>query len=171
MLILSIAINHNGYSAKTQKGDISNEFTLKALFIYNFTKHVDWSNTNTNDKFKIVIAGKSDITKCLESILQNRKIQNKSIEIIESISEENIQNAQILFVTKGNTKTLKLNLEKLAGKGVLIVTEDYQINTQISCINIIEYHGRMSFELNEINIHKLGLKISNQLKELATTQQ
>jgi hypothetical protein len=172
LLLLSTVKETHGNEFQGPNDDLSNESTLKALFVYNFTKHIDWSTTNTpNNKFVIVVTGKSNVTNCLLSILKNRKIQEKPIEIIESTSLEEIQKAQILFVTKGTAKKLDINVEKLAGKGILIVTEEARINAQLSCINIIEMQGKMSFEINESNIKKSGIKISSQLRSLARNEE
>ena len=171
-LLLSSVKETHGYEFQGPNDDISNESTLKALFVYNFTKHIDWSSSNTSsNKFVIVVSGKSEITNSLIAILKNRKIQEKSIEIIESTSMEDIQKAQILFVTRGTSKKLDVNVEKLSGKGVLIVTEESRINIQLSCINIIEMQGKLSFEINESNIKKSGIKISSQLRSLAKNEE
>jgi hypothetical protein len=172
LLLLSVVKETNGFFDQGPNDDISNESTLKALFVYNFTKHIDWSSINTpNNKFVIVVIGKTDVTNSLISILKNRKIQEKSIEIIESNSFEDINRAQILFVTKGLAKKLDFNIEKLAGKGILIITDENKIISQLSCINIIETQGKLSFEINETNIRKSGIKISSQLRELARNEE
>jgi hypothetical protein len=172
LLLLSAVKETHGNEFQGPNDDLSNESTLKALFVYNFTKHIDWSTINTpNNKFVIVVTGKSDVTNSLISILKNRKIQEKPIEIIESTSLEDIQNAQILFVTRGTSKKLDVNVEKLSGKGILIVTEEARINAQLSCINIIETQGKLSFEINESNIKKSGIKISSQLRSLARNEE
>jgi hypothetical protein len=119
----------------------------------------------------IVVVGKSPIANSLSSILKNRKIQEKSVEIIESNSLEDIQKAQILFISKGNAKKLELNTELLSEKGILVVTEENRLNSQLSCINIIEIQGKMTFELNESNIRKSGIKISSQLRALARNEE
>lgn len=171
-LLLVVVKETNGLPGQGPNDDITNESTLKALFVYNFTKHIDWNSINTsNNKFNIVITGKSEVTKSLISILKNRKIQDKQIEIIESNSIDDINRAQILFVTKGSAKKLDINIEKLSGKGILVVTEENKILNQLSCINIIEMQGKLSFEINETNIKKSGIKISSQLRELARSEE
>jgi len=77
-LLLVVVKETNGLPGQGPNDDITNESTLKALFVYNFTKHIDWNSINTsNNKFNIVITGKSEVTKSLISILKNRKIQDK----------------------------------------------------------------------------------------------
>jgi hypothetical protein len=171
-LFLSNIKESSGYFGQGPNDQVANESTLKALFVYNFTKHIDWSTTSlANNKFVIVVTGKSEIVNSLSAILKNRKILDKPIEIIESNSIEDIERAQILFISKGSAKKFLMSNEILMEKGILVVTEEPKINNQISCINIIELQGKMSFELNESNIKKSGIKISSQLRSLARNEE
>src|SRR5258706_14990537 len=76
-----------------------NEYNLKALFIFNFIKYVDWPQMSETGTFKIVVLGQSDIIESLKKISEQKKINNQKIEITESDDPEEI-NAQVLFIPR-----------------------------------------------------------------------
>ena len=142
------------------------EHTIKALFVYNFTKHIEWPQGKISDHFVIGFTGNTPVYDRLNEIMKNRKIKNLSVEIRKISKSDKIKSCDILYITNGEKVFLKAN-ELTDSYGVLVITEEKTINTQISCINIIERNERMKFELNEAIIKNNGFKISNQLYELA----
>jgi hypothetical protein len=150
------------------QGNEQDETTLKALFIYNFTKHIEWPDPKSSaDKFSIVVYGQSDITEKLTALLKNRKIQDKAIEIIESTNKEALAKASIIFIPQGkigNAIELENSIEK---RGILYISEEIKMPIKGSCINLTIKNNKMKFELNEILLKKEGLKVSNQLIELS----
>jgi len=142
---------------------------VKSLFIYNFTKHIEWpSQKMASPKFEIAIYGKSSIVTKLTAISMDRKVLDKAIEIkvIENIDDA--FNCNILFIAGGQGEKLNSLLDKCNGKSILIITEEKKMNLNGVCINIFEKDSHIRFELNTAIIKKEGFKVSNQLYELAS---
>ena len=150
------------------QNDVNNEYTLKALFVYNFTKHIEWPvNTNVNSKFQLVVVGKSEITNSLTKLIGGRKVNDKYIEVKTVSNSSKIEPAQVIFITRGNYSKVSNQLENLSSQGTLIITEEKSINDKYSDINIVEKDNGLRFEINEVNLRKAGFKVSNQLLELS----
>jgi hypothetical protein len=150
------------------QGIEEDEITLKALFIYNFTKHIEWPESKSSaSKFSIVIYGHSAITEKLSTLLKNRKIRDKAVEIIESTNKEILEKASIVFIPQSKIgKVIELE-NSLEARGILYVSEEIKMPVKGSCINLTSKNEKMKFELNESSLKKEGLKVSNQLLELS----
>jgi hypothetical protein len=148
--------------------DVTNEYTLKALFVYNFTKHMEWpANSSSNSKFQLVIVGKNEITNSLTKLLGGRKVNDKLIEVKTVSNTSKIEPAQIIFIPRGSYSKVSNQLESLSAQGTLIITEEKSITDKYSDINIVEKDNGLRFEINEINLRKAGFKVSNQLLQLS----
>lgn len=143
------------------------EHLIKALFVYNFTKHVEWPQGKNNGIFTIGVVGNSPVYDRLNVFLKDRKIKDQSVELIKIQNKEQIELCDILYITRGENNYLAEMDAKYNSKGVLVVTEDVTMRQKSSCINIIQKDDRLKFELNDRALRKEGLKISQQLYELA----
>lgn len=151
-----------------QDGSVADEYTLKALFVYNFTKHIDWPpSTTTGSRFLICVTGKSEIKEKLQSTLKGRRILDKPVEIKEISRPEEADGAQIVYISKGRGENAQLFIDDLYNKSVLIITEEKNMIQKGSCINLIQKDGKLRFELSETNLRNKGLRVSNQLSGLA----
>ncbi|MEP7264628.1 MAG: YfiR family protein [Bacteroidota bacterium] len=147
--------------------DNEDEPTIKALFIYNFTKHIEWPKGKINGKFVIGVVGNSPVFDKLIVILKERRIKDYPVEIRKTSSIDKLDSFDILFVSKGEGDRIREIDNNSDSYGVLIVTEERDMAKKGACINIIRQDERMKFEINESEIRKEGLKISTQLYELA----
>lgn len=150
-----------------QGQDVADEYTVKGIFIYNFTKYIDWTSAKNNTTFVIAVFGESEITKSLKQIALTKKVNNKNIEIKRIGNIEQAKDCQIVFIPRSKNGMLQETIDKLGAKGILIVTEDKDMALKGSCINIISIDGKIKFELNENAVRRDGLKIASQLEALA----
>ncbi len=151
-----------------QNNNTSDENTLKALFIYNFTKHIEWPlNMQQHSKFTISIIGNSPVKEKLEDIMKGRKVFDRTVEIkvIHDLSE--ITSSHILFIPANNSDKINKIIDQYSDKGILIISESKGMIGKGSGINIIEKDNHLKFELNNAALKKQGLKISNHLINLS----
>ena len=149
--------------------DNQDEHTVKALFIYNFTKHIEWPKDKPMDHFVIGVIGNTPIYDKLSEIVKDRKIKNRIAEIRRYNKTDKIESCNLLFIAKNESINLSSILESNNTYGVLIITEDKSMTNKGYSINIVEKNDRVQFELNEPVLKRAGFKISNQLYELAAS--
>src|SRR5688500_8854870 len=79
------------------------EANLKAVFIYNFTRYIEWDSIANPDKnnFVIGIIGFSPVNNALAEIAKTNRVNNKRIVIRYYSKPEDIQDCHILFIPKG----------------------------------------------------------------------
>lgn len=142
------------------------EADLKAVFIYNFTKYVDWEVNEPQNEFVIGIIGSSAVTKSLVEIAKTNSAKNKKISIRRFNSPDEIGNCHVLFITQKSPFALSSILNK-TGKGTLTISEEDGFAERGTAFNFIIVNDKLKFEANLKAIDAAGLKASSQLLKLA----
>lgn len=145
---------------------MQDEYSIKTLFIYNFTKYIEWPLAGSKSSFEIDVVGESDIIKPLEELSRNKKINQKSI-VIKIISAGDEIAGNVVFVSSSNSNQFDTVLKNCKGKNVLIVTEAPNLATKGAAINFRVMDNKVRFELNQAAAKNSGLKLSSQLVELS----
>jgi hypothetical protein len=142
------------------------EANLKAAFIYNFTKYIDWGIYNDRNAFVIDILGDAPIANSLEQIAKDNTVNGKPIvvHILENLRE--VTDCDILFISRNCGFTLDKILPAI-GKGVLTISEKPGYAEQGTAFNFIIIKNRLKFEANLKAISSAGLKAGSQLLKLA----
>src|SRR4051812_10996398 len=76
-----------------------NEYEIKAMFIFNFTKYVEWPETKNADEFIIGVYGESEILEPLEKIAAQKKVNDKRI-VIKQLSADDEQYCNMIIVSR-----------------------------------------------------------------------
>ncbi|MBO9698900.1 MAG: YfiR family protein [Sporocytophaga sp.] len=143
------------------------EYSLKAAFIYRFTEYVDWEGMPKEEEFKIAILGDTPLTRNLINIAENAEVGNRKINVEEYDNLNEIDECQILFVSRESSVPLQAILHKFEGKETLIVTEKEGYGEKGSCINFFLSESKIKFEVNLEAVEKAGLAVSSQLLQHA----
>jgi hypothetical protein len=153
-------------AAKVVAQNGEQEANLKAAFIYNFSKYIDWGNYHHEDVFVIGVLGDSPIISPLNEIARNNTINNKRIEIriLQDLSE--IRNCDMLFISKECRFSLSSVLNNVV-KGVLTISESHDYATQGTDFNFVIVNQKLKFEVNLKALSTSGLKAGSQLLKLA----
>jgi len=142
------------------------EAKLKAAFIYNFTKYIEWGKYNQGSDFVIGITGDSPITESLKEIANQNTIDNKRITIKTIRNASEIEDCNILFIPHKSRFSLNTLLRK-AGPGVLTISEEAGFAERGTAFNFVIINNRLKFEANLKAISSAGLKAGSQLLKLA----
>ncbi|HLG35494.1 MAG TPA: YfiR family protein [Bacteroidia bacterium] len=145
---------------------MEDEYSIKTLFIYNFTKYIEWPAANKKNVFEIDVVGESAILKPLEALARNKKINQKPI-IIKMIDAESEVTGDIVFIPFSGSKKLSTVLKQCKGKNALVITEAPNLALKGSAINFRVVEHKIRFELNQAAAKNSGLKFSTELVELS----
>jgi len=143
------------------------EYILKAAFLYRFTDYIDWGNTNTGDDFTIAVLGRSAITPPLIDIAKEKKAQGKRIVIKEYNDVNDIGACQVVFVSNNYQPGIETVVSKLSDKPILVVAEQPDACAKGADINFLLSENKLKFEININAAAGAGLKISSQLLQHA----
>jgi hypothetical protein len=142
------------------------EASLKAVFIYNFTKYIEWDNLGSDDNFIIGIMGTSALDATIEAIAKKNFVKNKKIILRHFNSPEDIGYCHMLFIPGDYPAPVRAIAERV-NKKVLIITEKQGAAKQGAAINFILLNDKLKFEINTEAVYTAGLKASSQLLKLA----
>jgi YfiR/HmsC-like len=142
------------------------EANLKAAFIYNFTKYVEWDSSGSEKEFVIGVIGPSAVTTPLQQIAKTSFVKNKKITVRLFSKPEEIRSCDILFIPQKLPFPLHSILYKV-GKGVLTVSEENDFARQGTAFNFVIRNDKLKFEANLNAIYSAGLKAGSQLLKLA----
>ena len=146
------------------------EYQVKALFLMNFTKYVDWpadAFAGTNTPMVIGVYGDNLFGEDLPKTVAGRKVANRDIVIRQIESTNDLAQCQIVFISNSEKKHLGEILDKLKALPVLTVGESEQFTKLGGMINFVKKDGTIHFEVNLAAAHLAQLRISSKLLTVA----
>jgi hypothetical protein len=149
---------------------VSKEYQIKAAFLYNFTKFVEWTPQRFPEESSpivIGILGKNPFGNELEGIVRGRTVNGREIVVKLTESPNQIPVAHVLFVAAGEERRFREVFTSGAGTGVLTVGDSEQTATLGAMINFTMEGNKVRFDINIGAAERAGLKISAQLQKLA----
>ena len=170
-LLSSLCFCLGVWTAFGAEAPISREYQIKAAFLYNFTKFVEWPPQRFDpDDRPIVIGvlGGNPFGNELVNTLRDRKVNGRAF-VIKAIGIASEATAvDLLFVPTGEEPRLAGALAAINGAGVLTVGESEQFAALGGAITFTVNADKIRFEINRGASQQAGLKISAQLLKLAS---
>jgi hypothetical protein len=154
------------FAGSVEAQSVVQEENLKAAFIYNFTKYIDWSDYNNSGVFIIGVIGPSPIIMSLNEIAKTNTVNNKRIIIKLYNKPEDIEYCNILFIPEKNPYPLQSILDKI-NKGTLTISEENGFAKQGTAFNFVVKNDKLKFETNLKALYLADLKAGSQLLKLA----
>jgi len=142
-------------------------YKMHSVFIYSFTRYVQWPDGYNQGDFEILVLGDSPILEELKAMAQAKKVGDRIIKITKIKSPAEIRKCNMLFVPAAKSDQIDEVIGMVNTQSILIVSEEPGLGTKGSDINFIVKDGKLAFELNQASAIKQGLKISNELARLA----
>lgn len=142
------------------------EYEKKAIYIFNFTKQVDWPATMKGDKFVIGVLGSSPLYDKLKKTAGDKRAAGKPIEI-KTFSVSNLQPCQVLYVTHAQIGEMAKVRALLKNSATLIITEEGYWSGGSSHVNFYVDDTRLRYQLNKPAAEKAGLKITQEMIKFA----
>jgi len=139
---------------------------FKALFMYNFTKYLEWPANQKQGDFVIEVLGSSPIIGELEIIAQKRKVGAQSIRILRISSIAESQGGNILYIPENRSSFVAPAAQRFANSGTIVISDKPGLINQGAGINFVNANGKQNFEVSKNNIQKQGVKVNSVLLSL-----
>jgi hypothetical protein len=147
-----------------------NEYQVKAFFLYNFARYVEWPSQSfktANDPIVICILGQNPFGDALEQATTGKSIEGRPFVVREVVSIQPPCNCHILFVISSERKRFRAIAATLKGFGILTVGETPGFTAEGGVINFKLEDGKVRFEINVDAAVQERLHISSKLLSLA----
>lgn len=142
----------------------ANIYRLHSLFIYNFTKHVQWNDIK--DSFTIGVYGSDNALAVVKANFKGKQFLGKDINIINISGTTEANASQLIYVPKSNKNKILNLFEDTDKNNTLFVSEDDLIEYGIP-ISFVIQNSKLGFKVSKKNMAISGLKISSSLLSLA----
>lgn len=139
----------------------------QAMFIYNFSRLIEWPANYKTGPFIIGILGSSTLQEQLQVYTSGKRVGSQPISVKTFSSPGNISACHILFVPFNSTKLMPDIVSNIQGKSTLIISEKNGAIDDGSAINFVVVGDKLKFELKPGNASKYNIKISSKLNEMA----
>jgi hypothetical protein len=140
-----------------------NESDIKAMFLYNFIKYVEWPASGSTT-FRIGVAGETPVNASLRKVAEQKRVNGKALEVV-AIGPGQWPDVLMVFVT--DDSSLDEVIGHYGSRAVLVVTEVRKKMPKGSMINLVNRDNKIRFELNIAEARDHNLRISSQLANLA----
>lgn len=151
------------------RADVTREYLIKAAFLYNFAKFVDWPGevfTGADEPFVFCIAGDAALEAANEA-LAGKTIKDRQIRVVRFSATTQSRHCHILFLSTENGRNLfdrvRLNVEH----PTLTVSDRREIAESGVIVNLMTVENKIRFDVNNAAARRAGLQISARLLKLA----
>ena len=146
------------------------EYRVKAAFLYNFAKFVEWPAQSFNgagDPLTICVLGENPFGRGLVEIVRGQVAGGRRLAVRQVADVRQAGGCHILFVSSSERSRSRSILETLNPAGVLTVGESEGFAAEGGVMNLKLEGGRIRIEVNLEAANRGHLRISSKLLSLA----
>jgi len=144
------------------------EYEVKAAFLLNFAKFIEWPPTafaDSQSALEICLLGRDPFGHALDDLVQGEAVNGRKLLVRRLSAPPGPQSCQIVFVDP-EMKDMKTVLDAL-GPGVLTVSEGEHFLREGGMIALVLDNRRVRFDINQAASDNHGLKFSSKLLSVA----
>ena len=145
------------------------EYEVKAVFLYNFAKFVEWSPGalgSPDEPLIIAVIGKDPFGRALD-LIKDKTVGGRTILIRRFAGIEDLGKCHILFIASSDREEVSHIVRATKNLSILTVGELKGMGATGVVINFIIENSKVRFEINPDAANRAGLKISSHLLKLA----
>jgi len=166
MLLLSLLLTPHGSHAQNSQ---PSEYQVKAAFIFNFAKFVEWppgAFADARSPLLIGILGESPFGTDFEQAVRGKTLNNRPVTVKECRTTEEARKCHVLFISTSEKARLKEIFKDLASTNILTVGETEDFIKDGGMIRFFWEGNKIRFEISGDVAKKAGLKIDSKLLSL-----
>jgi YfiR/HmsC-like len=154
-----------GSAALGRANDAVTDYDVKAAFLYNFAKFVEWPDARfqtADEAIVIGVLGNDDFADRLARIVAGKRVRGRGLVVHSGDAIAEIGDCHIVFVAGAAAERVNRVLAAV-GPATLVVGETASFARRGGMINFILENRRVLFEINVQALTRAGLKASSQL--------
>lgn len=172
-LILSMGTPRANFADSGDAIDLSRAMKVKAAFLFNFARLIDWPDGTFDDEespLRIGIYGDAALAKVVARTVKGKTIRGRSVHAVRIVERSNAPSewdCQMLYFGDLSDSEQSDVLEVVEGEPVVLVSDASQFASRGGMIGFVLEEGKIAFEINRKNVERAGLKASAKLLTLA----
>ncbi len=155
-------------SARAEDG--VREHQIKAAFLYNFAKFIEWPENAFaagNAALEFGSFCGDDFNAELATIVKERKINAHPLRVRAMTTPQDAASVQVVFVCREQEMQFPAVRRATSGRPILLVGESQAARDGGAAINFVVVDDKVRFEIRVDGAERASLKVSAQLQKLA----
>jgi len=169
LLLWLVAFPHaRELHAQTQVGSL--EYQVKAAFLLNFTKFVEWPATAfpaPDAPITICVIGQDPFGAILDRTIEGESVNRHGVRAQRLLPDGDLRSCHILFISQSERERFTQIVSRLRGSSVLTVSELPGFVDTGGMIEFLIEEGKARFYINAATTEGAGLKLSSRLLRVA----
>jgi hypothetical protein len=147
------------------------EYQVKAAFLYNFVKFVEWpaSPGETLGSIHLCVIGKDPFGGVLDRVIEGKTVNGRPLAIRRINETSAARSCHVLFVSDSEVGRVAEITKAVHVWSVLTVSEISGFSERGGIITFLMEGQRVRFRINSKAAAAAGLRISSKLQQLAVT--
>lgn len=148
-----------------------NENQLKAAYLYNFARYVEWpeaAHESKRSSIEIGVVGGGPVLDLLKKTVVGKTVGDRTLRAVDVNSHNDGRTSHILFIPGDPSAAEQRQVvEDLKGTHVFVVGDGPDFAKRGGIANFIVSDSRVKFAINKGAAKRAGLKVSSKLLRLA----
>lgn len=148
----------------------ASEYELKAMFLYNFPKFIEWtadSFSNDTAPFVVGVLGNDPFSGQLDQTMKGKSLNARPVVVKHFKWGQNLRECHLLFISGSEQKRLAQILDSLRGSSVLTISDINSFCQLGGVIGLELENKKIQFIVNLDTADQAKLRISSKLLSLA----
>jgi len=154
--------------AQTQASPL--EYQVKAAFLLNFTKFVEWppdAFPDATSPINICVIGEDPFGTILDRTIEGEKVKRHGVTARRLLADWDLRSCHILFISRSERERFAQIVSRLRSSSVLTVSELPGFADAGGMIEFLIEEGKARFYINAATAEAAGLKLSSRLLRVA----
>jgi hypothetical protein len=150
--------------------DAVSEEQLKAAFLYNFARFVEWPTNafpSESTPIQLGVLGNDEFAERLAALLKEKKAHGRSLVVKKLNGVTDVAGSQIIFIAKSESRKTSQVADLTKKQPVLLVGESDDFLSNGGIINFVIESKQLRFDIHVTNAEANNLTISSHLLRLA----
>jgi hypothetical protein len=150
---------------------VTKEYKVKAAFLYNFTKFIEWPAESLPAAGSPIVFGvlcPVAFATELEATVRDRRVKGRGLAVKKLDNVDQAASVQLVFVCTMEDARAPALMQAVATRPVVTVGESEAFARAGGIIRFMLDQDKVRFEINIEPAERAGLRISAQLQKLAT---
>lgn len=155
-------------SGRAEEGTARREDQLKAAYLFNFIKFIEWPADTAAPTLTVCFAGAQGVRDALASSVENKKVGERTVAVRGLTPAGDPGGCNMLYIETDSTMQ-SWQSTLAAAPSLLTVSDAPGFAHKGGVIELFTENNRLRFNINVENAQKARLRISSNLLQLAAT--
>lgn len=149
------------------------EYKIKAAYLFNFAKFVEWPESSfpdSSETIKIGILGQDPFLETLNQTVAGKTVKGRKFTVRRFKKVQDLEFCHILFISASERRRLPQIIRKIKGSSTLTVSEVNNFIDSGGIIRLLNKDNKVRFEIGLPAAQQADLKISSRVLRLAENQ-